>query len=168
MITTFDQIFSQDRAIEQLRQAYRSDRLPHGLIFGGPIGVGKATTAAALATLFLCEHPKKDSACGKCQSCVLMSAGNHPDFHGIYKELVRLEFKDRKAIDLSIDVIRPYLIQPAGLKASMGRGKVFVVEQADYMNAAAQNSMLKTLEEPVGRTLIILLCEQPGSMLPTI
>jgi DNA polymerase III subunit delta' len=167
---TFNDIFGQDRAIETLRRAYLADRLSHGLIFVGPAGVGKATTARALAGLFLCENPKEDAACGKCASCVVLATGNHPDYHVITKELIRVhdETGKSKGIELSIKVIRPELIDPAGRKPAMGRGKVFVVEQAELMNAAAQNSMLKTLEEPAGRALIILLTDQLGSLLPTI
>ncbi len=167
-MTTLQEIFGQDAAIETIINAYEADRLPHGLIFAGPVGVGKATTARGLATLFLCENPKKNQPCGKCKSCVLMNAGNHPDYHVVYRQLIRLEKEKSKAIDLSVDVIRDYLVAPSNLKANMNRGKVFVVEEADLMNAAAQNSMLKTLEEPAGRTLIILLTDQPHALLPTI
>src|SRR5437763_777628 len=75
VVTMFDDIFGQDAAIEWLKQAYRADRLPHGLVFAGPTGVGKATTAKALATLFLCENPKGESPCSKCESCRAMAAG---------------------------------------------------------------------------------------------
>jgi DNA polymerase-3 subunit delta' len=68
-----------------LSRAFGADRLPHGLIFGGPIGVGKGTAALALATLFLCEKPKDTKPCGKCQSCVAMAGGSHPDYHVITK-----------------------------------------------------------------------------------
>lgn len=165
---TFRDIFGQDQALGWLRRAYLADRLPHGLIFAGPIGVGKATTAQALASLFLCENPKDTDPCGTCPSCVVMAAGNHPDYHRVYRQLLRLAYKDRKAIDLSIDVIRPYLIEPASRKSILNRGKVFVIEEADLMTPGAQNAMLKTLEEPAGRTLIILLTDQPGALLPTI
>jgi DNA polymerase-3 subunit delta' len=167
---SFETIFGQAPAIDWLKSAYLADRLPHGLIFAGPTGVGKGTTARALAALFLCEHPKGTSPCGKCPSCGVFESGNHPDYHVIAKELIRYHDKTGKSkgIDLSIHVIRPELIEPAGRKAVMGRGKVFVVEQADLMNPQAQNSMLKTLEEPAGRTLIILLTDQPGALLPTI
>lgn len=165
---SFDAISGQDRAVADLRRAYLSDHLPHGLIFAGPTGVGKSTTARALATLFLCDKPKDDHPCGKCPACHLMEAGNHPDFHTVYRQLIRLEKKDSKAKDLSIDVIRQYLVGPANLKPQMERGKVFVIEEAERMNAEAQNSMLKTLEEPAGRTLIILLIDQPNALLPTI
>lgn len=166
----FADIFGQDAAIDLIRRAYAAGRLPHGVIFAGPAGVGKATTARALAGLFLCQSPKGDAACGKCESCRVFDAGNHPDYHLITRELIRYHDKTGKSkgVDLSINVIRPELIDPAGLKAAMGRGKVFVVEQAELMSTAAQHSMLKTLEEPAGRTLIVLLTDQPRALLPTI
>lgn len=164
----FSDIFGQESAIEALTNAYASERLPHGLIFAGPIGVGKATTAGALAMLFLCEKPRKTDPCGKCDSCRAMSAGTHPDYHIIYRQLIRELKKESVARDLAIDVIREYLVGPAGRTTVMGVGKVFVIEEAELMNAAAQNTMLKTLEEPAGRTLIVLLTDQPGSLLPTI
>jgi DNA polymerase-3 subunit delta' len=167
---SFEDIFGQSAAVDWLQSAYLSDRLPHGLIFAGPTGVGKGTTARAMAALFLCEHPMGTMPCGTCPSCTVFDSGNHPDYHVISKELIRYHDKTGKSkgIDLSIHVIRPELLEPAGRKAVMGRGKVFVIEQADLMNPQAQNSMLKTLEEPAGRTLIILLTDQPGALLPTI
>ena len=167
-MTTLADIFGQDEAIESLLRAYRSERLPHGLIFAGPAGVGKATAARGLATLFLCEKAKGDAPCGKCDSCALMSAGTHPDYHIVYRQLIRLEKETSKARDLPIDVIRQYVVEAAGRKASMGRGKVFVIEEAELMNAAAQNALLKTLEEPPGRTLVMLITDSPDSLLPTI
>jgi DNA polymerase III subunit delta' len=166
----FDDIFGQTSAIDQLRAACMADRLPHGLIFSGPVGVGKATTAAALGALFLCEKPKSDQPCGVCESCRVFEAGNHPDYHIITKELIRYHDKTGKSkgIDLSINVIRPEVVAKAAMKPAMGRGKVFVIEQAELMNPPAQNSLLKTLEEPQGRALLILLTDQPGLMLPTI
>lgn len=163
-------IFGQEAAVDALRRAHAADRLPHGLIFAGPAGVGKSTAARALGALFLCEQPKSDAHCGRCESCVVMDAGNHPDFHVITRELIRYHDKTGKSkgIDLSIKVMVPELVEPAGRKAAMGRGKVFVVEQAGLMNAAAQNALLKTLEEPAGRTLIVLLTDQPGALLQTI
>ena len=171
---SFDDIFAQDAAaVDWLRRAYRADRLPHGLIFAGPVGVGKATTARVLGALFLCENPKggdTPSACGTCASCQVVAAGNHPDYHVVTRELIRYHDKTGKSkgIDLSINVIVPELVEPAARKAVMGRGKVFVVEQAELMNTHAQNALLKTLEEPAGRTLIVLLTDQPGLLLPTI
>ena len=153
-----------------LKRACLADRLPHGVVFAGPRGVGKATTARALAGLFLCESPRGTSPCGECGSCRLLPSGNHPDYHVITKELIRYHDKTGKSkgIDLSIHVMRPELIEPANRKAAMGRGKAFVVEEADLMNPSAQNAILKTLEEPAGRTVIVLLTDAPESLLPTV
>lgn len=167
-LPTFDEILGQPDAIAMLGRAYAADRLPHGLLFAGPAGVGKALTARALGALFLCEKPQGARRCGTCEACTLMAAGTHPDFHPVYRQLIRLEKETSKAKELPIKVVVDYLIGPANLKAVMNRGKVFVVEEADLMNAAAQNSMLKTLEEPAGRTLIVLLTDQPNALLPTI
>jgi DNA polymerase-3 subunit delta' len=142
------------------------------MIFAGPVGVGKGTTAKALATLFLCHKPKGTEPCGKCESCIAMEGNGdaHPDYRRIYKELIRVHDKTGKSKGtvLSIFVVRPELIDRAGRKAVLGHGKVFVVEQADFMEAPAQNALLKTLEEPPDRTLVILLTDQPHCLLQTI
>ncbi|CAA9419212.1 MAG: DNA polymerase III delta prime subunit [uncultured Phycisphaerae bacterium] len=169
---TLDDIFDQPAAIASIRRAYASGRLPHGLVFAGPAGVGKATTARALAGLFLCERPAGDAPCGACAGCRAMAAEPpaHPDYHVVTRDLIRYHDKTGKSkgVELSINVIRPELVEPAGRKAVMGRGKVFVVEQAELMNPAAQNALLKTLEEPAGRTLIVLLTDQIDLLLSTI
>lgn len=161
-------ILGQDHAVGQLRTAWLAQRLPHGLIFSGPTGVGKGTAAVALAAWFLCDHPQPDDACGRCPSCHLIASGTHPDYHLIYRQLIRLTKKDSKARDLSIDLIRSMLLDPASRKPLQGNGKVFVIEEAETMTRDAANSLLKTLEEPQGRTLIILLTDQPHALLPTI
>jgi DNA polymerase-3 subunit delta' len=168
---TLSDIFGQDAAIGWLSQAYAEDRLPHGLIFSGPAGVGKAAAARALTAVFLCEKPKAGNPplpCGKCPSCTIFAADNHPDFHVLYKELIRLTKPDVVAKEFSIDLIRDYLVIPASRKPNMNRGKVFVIERADTMTPEAQNAALKTLEEPEGRALIILLTDQVNCLLPTI
>src|SRR5678816_4062713 len=124
---TFNDILGQENAIETISRAYESERLPHGLIFAGPVGVGKATTARALGALFLCENPKKDSPCGKCGACKLFESNSHPDFHVITKELIRYHDKTGKSkgIELSIHVVRPEVLDKVAMKPAMNRGKVF-------------------------------------------
>ncbi len=172
-------IFDQPEAVDFLRRAIIADRLPHGLVFAGPAGVGKGTTATALAAVFLCLHPTVDdptglpAACGACESCRGMAAGerpdtNHPDYHRIHRLLIRIDKDQSKALNLPIDVIRQYLVEPANRKPMLNNGKVFVIEEAELMNPAAQNALLKTLEEPYGKTLLILLSDQPDSLLQTI
>ncbi len=161
MADAFDAIIGQDEVIGRLRAGLAADRLPHGLLFAGPVGVGKFTTARALAEAFL--GGGEDLA-------HRMEAGTYPDFRVITRQLIRYhdETGKSKGIDLSVKVVRPELIEPANRHSVEGRGKVFVVEEAETMNAAAQNALLKTLEEPAGRTLIILLTDAPESLLPTI
>ena len=163
MPSPFDVILDQTAAIEQLLRADSAGRLPHGLIFAGPTGVGKAATARALAKWFLCERGE-DAATAR-----LIDVQTHPDYHVITKELVRQLKGDRvKGTTLSVDVVRSFLLEPAGRKSVLGRGKFFVVEEADLMQAPAQNAILKTLEEPAGRTMIVLLTPRPEDLLPTI
>ncbi len=169
MAGSFGDILGQGQAIKTIRQACLADRLPHGLIFAGPVGVGKATVARALARWLLCENPLDGEGCGSCSSCKLLQAGNHPDFHPVYRQQIRdLKSGPQAAKELGIDVVREFLINPANHRSSLGRGKFFLVQEADLMTTAAQNAMLKTLEEPGGRTLIVLLSDQPLSLLPTI
>ena len=167
---TWTDIFDQPTAVRTLRAALAADRLPHGLIFAGPVGVGKFTTAMVLAAAFLCENRVGDQACGRCESCRGIDAGSHPDVHIVTRELIRLYDRsgESKAIEFSATVVREEVVRRAALKSSRGVGKVFILRQPERMNATAQNSLLKTLEEPAGRTLIILPTDQPGSLLSTI
>ena len=157
----FQDIIGHDDTLARLRTGLAEDRLPHALLFAGPVGVGKFTTARALAKGFL--GGTEDVA-------HRIDRDTHADFHVITRQLIRYhdESGKSKGIDLSVKVIRPELIEPANRHSVEGKGKVFVVEEAETMNAAAQNALLKTLEEPAGRTLVILLTDQPESLLPTI
>jgi len=177
------EIVGQDAALDRLARAMSGARMPHAYIFAGPEGVGRRTTAAALAKTLLCHKPAAAAradrpgmpalpqACNKCEDCRMMVAGTHPDFHLVYKELAgyhdEVKVRERKMQDLGIDVVRSFLIAPAGRAASRGRGKVFVVLEADLMSIAAQNALLKTLEEPPAGVTIILICRQGRQLLPT-
>ena len=167
-------IVGQDAAIGRLRRHLAGGRMPHALLFAGPAGVGRETTATALAAAMLCESPggpAPPDACGQCRACRLMAAGTHPDFHRVYKELAGYHedtaVRGRKMQELGIPVIRSFLISPAHQAATRGRGKVFVVAEAELMSPAAQNALLKTLEEPPAGVTIILITDRPELLLPT-
>ncbi len=157
----FDGILGHNAVLRRLAAALEDGRLPHGLLFAGPIGVGKGTVAEQLAIAFLG---------GTDDVARRVRGGNHPDYHVVTRQLIRHHDATgkSKAIDLTVKVIRPELVEPANRKSIEGIGKVFVVEEAETMNAAAQNALLKTLEEPHGRTLIVLLTDRPESLLPTV
>ena len=172
------EIFCQDKAIGILQRAFACGRMPHAYIFSGLEGVGKFKTACELSKLLLCKEPVKEKtgsgefadSCGRCGSCKLFKAGSHPDFNLIYKEL--LEFtKDNKGkktpVDLPIDVIREFLIDKVSMRPTLSKSKVFVVSEAERLNAFSQNSLLKVLEEPPEYCFVILLCNRLEKLLPT-
>jgi DNA polymerase-3 subunit delta' len=101
----------------------------------------------------------------------MVEAGSHPDLHLVYKELAQYhekrEVRDSVMQELGIPVIRQFLIAPAWRSSSRGRGKVFIVLEAELLSTAAQNALLKTLEEPPPKTTIILICQRQEELLPT-
>ena len=165
----------QERACRIVRLALASRRVPHAYIFHGPDGVGKEMLAGRVAAALLCNEPVTEDggidACGTCRSCTLCAAGTHPDYAVIHRRLNRYhpkpEVRDRKAMEMSIDVVRHFLIDKVANKPSMGRARVFVIRQADRITTAAQNALLKTLEEPPPTTFLILLVESLDRMLAT-
>ena len=168
------EIFCQDRAIDVLQRAFASDKWAHAYIFAGPEGVGKFKTAREWAKLLLCMEPTVEDgfadSCGSCQSCRLFEAGSNPDFGHVYKEL--LEFtKDNRGkttpVDLAVDVIREFLIAKVSTRPTLCRRKVFVVSEAERLNASSQNCLLKVLEEPPAYCSIVLLCTRLEKLLPT-
>ncbi len=171
---SFNDIFCQDKAIETLQRAFISGRLANAYIFNGPEGIGKFKTALEWAKLLLCKAPiienSSAESCGSCRACQLFEAGSHPDFNHVYKELKEFT-EDGKGkappIDLPISVIREFLIEKAFIKPTLSRGKVFVVSEAEKLNASSQNSLLKILEEPPEYCRIILLCTCLDKLLPT-
>ena len=167
-------IFCQDKVIAVLQKALAAGKVPHAYIFAGQEGVGKFTTAREWAKLLLCEDPVIENdfadSCGLCRSCRLFDAGSHPDFNPVYKELVEFtrDGKDKKTpVDLPIDVIREFLIEKVSTRPTLSKRKVFVVSEAERLNASSQNALLKLLEEPPEYCCIILLCRRMERLLPT-
>ena len=171
---SFEEIFCQDKAIDILQRAFASGRWAHAYIFAGPEGIGKFKTAREWARLLLCESPAvKDNfadSCGSCRPCRLFETGSNPDFAHIYKEL--REFTENgkgkpPPVDLPIDVIREFLIAKVSRKPTLSQRKVFIVSEAEKLNTASQNSILKVLEEPPEYCCIVLLCTRLEKLLPT-
>ena len=172
------EIFCQDRAIGILQRALAADRPAHAYIFAGPDGDGRYATARAWARLLLCKKPRTEErdgspfadSCGACPSCALLDGDSHPDYLHVYKELLEFtkEGKNRKTpVDLSIHVIREFLIEKAAARPTHSSRKVFVVSEAEKLNAESQNALLKVLEEPPSYCTIVLLCTRLEQLLPT-
>jgi len=172
------EIFCQDKTITALQRAFATGKWPHAYIFAGPDGVGRFKTAVEWAKLLLCEQPIVENnnsisfadSCGSCESCRAIEVGSHPDLNHIYKELIEFtkEGKGRSTpVELPIDVIREFLIDKVHVRPSLSKRKVFVVSEAEKLNIASQNALLKVLEEPPGYCCIILLCTRTDKLLPT-
>ena len=149
-----------DGARGRLEAAVASNRLPHAVLLHGPTGVGKERFVAALAAALFCTRrgPRLE-ACGECAECALSRAGSHPDLHW----LRRLE--DKKSI--SVDQVRETCEQ-LGMTSMRGGYRVAVVAPAQVMTPNAQNALLKTLEEPAPRTLLVLVTPRPSGLLATL
>jgi DNA polymerase-3 subunit delta' len=144
--------------------------LASSFLFAGPTGIGKRTFALKLAQAMLCQTRPEEALnpCGTCPSCVQVSAGTHPDFDLVGKP------DDKSFIPLELLIgerehrRREGLCHRIGMKPSAGRRKIAVIDDADYLNAEGANSLLKTLEEPPPRSVLILIGTSPSKQLPTI
>lgn len=151
------------------------DRLPHAMLLVGPAGVGKTAFSEQLATLLLCESITAEiTACGNCQACRWLDAGNHPDFRRVApdgddetEEGASEKTKKRGPGTIRIDQIRE--LESFVFVGSHRNGRrVVLVTEADAMNGAAANSLLKILEEPPSSVYFILISSRTKSLLPTI
>lgn len=140
-----------------------SGRLAHALLLSGPAGTGKQDLAREMAAGLLCLESGMQ-ACGNCRSCQLLDTGAHPDFR-----LIKYELNDKGVLrkELVIEQIRN-LISALQLTTTISTRKVALLHPAEAMNRNAANALLKTLEEPPGDTVLILVSHDPGRLPVTI
>lgn len=176
-----DEVLGQEHAVGLLDAAVTSDRLHHAWLFHGPEGVGKFTTALAFAALILDPTSAPDLS-GRARpnpgSDVqqLLRSGSHPDLQVVRKELAAFSREDRvrrsMQTSISIEVIREFLIEPASrtrvVQGDSLASKVFVVDEAHLLGREAQDTMLKTLEEPGPGVVLILVTASEDQLRPTI
>ena len=138
----------------------RLERLPHALLLQGAAGLGKQLFARRFAATLLCARPDSEAAaCGRCHSCQLLAAGNHPDL----RQLAPVE--DRRSI--VIDQVRE-LGAFFALRPHTSARKVAILAPADSMNLHAANSLLKILEEPPAGNVLLLVSHQPTRLPATV
>ncbi|MCG6966948.1 MAG: DNA polymerase III subunit delta' [Chromatiaceae bacterium] len=145
---------------QRVAAARNAGRLPHSLLLAGPAGLGKAAFARRLSDALVCtQAAESGDACGACPACRLSRAGSHPDQHVLAPE------EPGKMI--RIDAVRE-LTTKSVLAAQAGGYRVFILDPAEQMNRAAANALLKTLEEPVSRSVLILVSSHPDRLPATI
>jgi DNA polymerase-3 subunit delta' len=180
-VTRLDQIVGQDAAKRVLAAAVASGRVHHAWIFHGPPGVGKFSTALAFAAALLDPTTRPDAdglpvPADDSEVQRMAVSGAHPDLHVITKELAAVSREDAvrrsKQMSLAKDVVEEFLVEPAQRSrvytCDSAACKVFIVDEAELMNLATQNALLKTLEEPPAGTVIILVTSAEERLLTTI
>ncbi|KAB5627230.1 DNA polymerase III subunit delta' [Pseudomonas putida] len=131
----------------------------HAYLLHGPQGIGKRAMAERLMARLLCQRWQGVDACGQCKSCLLLKAGSHPDNFVLEPEEADKPIKVDQVRDLVSFVVQT---------AQLGGRKVVLIEPVEAMNVNASNALLKSLEEPSGDTVLLLVSHQPSRLLPTI
>lgn len=156
--------------LDRFRRTLRAGRLASTFLFVGPPGIGKKLFALQLAQGLLCERRPEErlDPCGECSACAQVLAGTHPDVVVVRKPA------DKNFIPLDLLIgdkehrMREGLCHDISLKPYSGRRKMAVIDDADYLNQEGANALLKTLEEPPPKSLLILIGTSEQRQLPTI
>jgi DNA polymerase III subunit delta' len=158
-----------DSIAEQFKERLQRGRLGSSFLFVGPSGIGKRFLARRLAMTLLCPAAGPSfAACGTCLSCTQIESGNHPDILFVSKPA------DRTVIPIDMFVgdrehrMREGLCPWMAIKPAEGGRRIAIIDDADDMSEESANALLKTLEEPPPRSVLILIGTSPQSQLPTI
>lgn len=154
----FNNIIGHEEIIRHLKNAMQSGKVSHSYIFTGDAGSGKKLLATTFAITLQCEAGGTEP-CQKCDSCKKAMGKNHPDIIMVNHE---------KPGTISIDEIREQVIHDVGIRPYCSPHKIYIIPDADLMNAQAQNALLKTIEEPPEYAIIMLLTSRADALLPTI
>jgi DNA polymerase III subunit delta' len=154
---TFNGIKGHSENIARLSTAITRQAVARAYLFHGPEGIGKFSCALAFARAVNCDSDNGRD-CGTCSSCARITAGNYPDVH-VINEGYDTEIKIESVRQLQQEIfLRPY----------EARFKVFIINDSHNLNAVSANALLKTLEEPPEKSIIILVTDKPGRMPATI
>jgi DNA polymerase-3 subunit delta' len=163
-------IEGHDEVVERFRRALMRGRLASSFLFAGPPGIGKRTFAMKLAQALLCQTRPEAAMdpCEACPSCAQVAAGTHPDVDVVTKPEGKSDIPLALLIGDDEHRRRQGLCHNIGLKPYLGGRKVAVIDDADDLNPEGANALLKTLEEPPPRSVLILIGTTPAKQLPTV
>lgn len=166
---TWQTVEGHDEVIEQFRCALKRGRLGSTFLFAGLAGIGKRLFAERLAQALLCQYSGAElNPCGRCDSCVQVASHTHPDLIIIEKPPEKSDIPVALLIGDKEHRMREGLCHDIALKPFMGGRKVAIIDDADHLNEEGANCLLKTLEEPPPRSVLILIGTSPERQLPTI
>ena len=154
----FEDIIGQENVVMHFSNAIKMRKISHAYIINGEQGMGKKTIAKAFAMTLQCEK-KGLQPCMECRSCKQASTGNHPDIRWVSHE---------KPAVISVEEIRSQINGDVQIKPYSSEYKIYIVDDASKMNTAAQNALLKTIEEPPSYVIILLLTDNKETLLSTI
>lgn len=170
----FNKLIGNNHIKEILRRMLKTDRVPHSLLFAGEEGVGKKRFALELAKSVVCQNPNDFEACDKCPACQRAENFTFPksDDKDAHKKVVFSEHPDIGLVipygkNILVDAVRD-LEREANFRPYEAKMRFLLIDDADKMNDAASNALLKTLEEPPPTAHIFLITSRPDSLLPTI
>ena len=153
-----NKILGNESIKNYFHSAIEHNRVSHAYIFEGEKGCGKKLITSVFSKILQCEA-KEGKPCGVCNSCIQMDHRNHPDVVWVEHE---------KPNVISVGEIREQVINTIDIKPYKGPYKIYIIDEAEKMNNAAQNTILKTIEEPTEYAILFLLTTNRGAFLPTI
>jgi len=152
----FGEVVGQNHVTQTLQNALKNQRLPHALLFTGPRGTGKTSSARILAKALRCYQPQDFTPCGVCESCVEITEGRAVD-------VIEID----GASNNGVDAIRE-LRDGVSYRPSKGKTKVYIIDEVHMLSTSAFNALLKTLEEPPGHVVFILATTEVHKIPQTI
>ena len=170
----FDELTGNSRVKEILKRMLVSDRLPGAMLFTGEEGIGKKLFALEIARALNCRTPKDGEACGVCSSCVRIKKLNYPtrDDADEWTQIIWTDYPDVGLVVAPKRVLRVeqmrQIEKEANFRPFEGKARVFLIDEADKLNDASANALLKVLEEPPKTSHLILITARPAMLLPTI